>query len=394
MESNRDEALKCLRLAEKYLAEDNEAKAERFAQKSMNMFPNEKAKAILEELSRPRQTSSSQRQHEKSNGHDAGGAQQRSSSTSRSRTADNLGSDGEASATAAGDYTQEQVEAVKRVRRCQDYYEILGVSKDAAETELKKSYRKMALQFHPDKNKAPGAGEAFKAIGNAYAVLSDAEKRRQYDLYGPEQANNVRTHQRGRRSGFYEYDPTHGFEADMTAEEIFNMFFGGGFPTHTVNRGGMRFRQQAHFQRHFHNQQHHHGDDNRREQNSFAAIVQLMPILLILFLSLFSSFFASDPLYSLQNTRTYHVRKTTSNMRIPYFVKDSFHADFQGSLRRLEASIEEDYLSNLRQACFREKSYKENLLWQASFLSYFSDYNRVQKIITPSCDQLKRFRRF
>ena len=44
MESNRDEALKCLRLAEKYLAEDNEAKAERFAQKSMNMFPNEKAK--------------------------------------------------------------------------------------------------------------------------------------------------------------------------------------------------------------------------------------------------------------------------------------------------------------------------------------------------------------
>ena len=119
------------------------------------------------------------------------------------------------------------------------------MSKDAAETELKKSYRKLALQFHPDKNKAPGAGEAFKAIGNAYAVgdlpcmhcnfgkftgfeerkryhalferntpfqvLSDAEKRRQYDLYGPEQANNVRT--RGHRRGFYEHDPTHGFEA-------------------------------------------------------------------------------------------------------------------------------------------------------------------------------------
>ena len=52
-----------------------------------------------------------------------------------------------------------------------------------------------------------------KLINNTIQVLSDAEKRRQYDLYGPEQANNVRTHQRGRRSGFYEYDPTHGFEA-------------------------------------------------------------------------------------------------------------------------------------------------------------------------------------
>lgn len=59
-----------------------------------------------------------------------------------------------------------------RIRKCQDYYEILGVNKEANEIELKKSYRKLALQFHPDKNKAPGAGEAFKAIGNAFAVSS------------------------------------------------------------------------------------------------------------------------------------------------------------------------------------------------------------------------------
>ena len=72
-----------------------------------------------------------------------------------------------------------------RVRKCQDYYEILGVTKEASESDLKKSYRKLALQFHPDKNHAPGAGEAFKAIGNAIAVLSDTEKRQQYDLYGP-----------------------------------------------------------------------------------------------------------------------------------------------------------------------------------------------------------------
>ena len=57
-----------------------------------------------------------------------------------------------------------------RVRKCKDYYEILGVSKDATDSDLKKSYRKLALQFHPDKNKAPGAGEAFKSIGNSFAV--------------------------------------------------------------------------------------------------------------------------------------------------------------------------------------------------------------------------------
>ena len=56
-----------------------------------------------------------------------------------------------------GRYTQEQVEAVKRIRKCKNYYEILGVSKDLSESEVKKSYRKFALAFHPDKNSAPGA---------------------------------------------------------------------------------------------------------------------------------------------------------------------------------------------------------------------------------------------
>lgn len=66
-----------------------------------------------------------------------------------------------------------------------DYYEVLGVNKNASETEIKKAYRRMALQYHPDKN--PGdkeAEETFKALSEAYAVLSDGQKRATYDQFG------------------------------------------------------------------------------------------------------------------------------------------------------------------------------------------------------------------
>ncbi len=65
-----------------------------------------------------------------------------------------------------------------------DYYEILGVARDAAKDKLKDAYRTLALKFHPDRNKEAGAEEKFKEISEAYAVLSDDEKRAAYDQYG------------------------------------------------------------------------------------------------------------------------------------------------------------------------------------------------------------------
>jgi curved DNA-binding protein len=68
-----------------------------------------------------------------------------------------------------------------------DYYKILGVSKSASAEDIKKAYRKLALQYHPDRNKGDKASEAkFKEVSEAYAVLSDAEKRQQYDRFGAE----------------------------------------------------------------------------------------------------------------------------------------------------------------------------------------------------------------
>lgn len=67
-----------------------------------------------------------------------------------------------------------------------DYYKTLGLTKTATDDEIKKAYRKLALKYHPDKNKSPLAEEKFKEIAEAYEVLSDKKKREVYDRYGEE----------------------------------------------------------------------------------------------------------------------------------------------------------------------------------------------------------------
>lgn len=67
-----------------------------------------------------------------------------------------------------------------------DYYKILGIAKGASDDDIKKAYRKQALKWHPDKNKAANAEEKFKEVAEAYEVLSDPKKREIYDQYGEE----------------------------------------------------------------------------------------------------------------------------------------------------------------------------------------------------------------
>ena len=101
-----------------------------------------------------------------------------------------------------------------------EFYDRLGVSKDASQDEIKRAYRKMSKKYHPDINKEPGAEEKYKEVQEAYETLSDDQKRAAYDQYGPDGANGF-----GGQGGFGGFDGGAGFGG---FEDIFSSVFGGG----------------------------------------------------------------------------------------------------------------------------------------------------------------------
>jgi len=120
-----------------------------------------------------------------------------------------------------------------------DYYEILGVTKTASADEIKKAYRKVAMQYHPDRN--PGdkaAEEKFKEAAEAYEILSDADKKAQYDRYGHAGVSG-QGRGFGGGSGGMNMDDIFSQFGDIFGEDMFGGFFGGG---QRGGRGGQRTR--------------------------------------------------------------------------------------------------------------------------------------------------------
>ncbi|TPX61336.1 hypothetical protein PhCBS80983_g01213 [Powellomyces hirtus] len=217
MSMNKDEALRCLQISKDKYKEGNTSAALKFATKSISLCETDEGKDWLGFISKMGSTPNSTA----SKADRPTEARKRTSSTA---------SASEAHSSASRSYTPEQVAGIKRIKACKgkgDLYEILGLTKGCSDAEIKKAYRKLALQFHPDKCGAPGTDDAFKAIGHAFAVLGDSDKRAKYDRFGIESDNSRGGGGGGGAGGMFGQGfggPQ--FESEISPEDLFNMFFG------------------------------------------------------------------------------------------------------------------------------------------------------------------------
>ncbi|XP_077133895.1 dnaJ homolog subfamily B member 14 [Ranitomeya variabilis] len=367
MEGNKDEADRCLQIGKAALLVGDREKGRRFLSKAERLYPSTEARELLERLEK----------HEGETGNGPkctkmpNGVEQNKTSSEKDSTTGDGGKS----------FTKDQVDGVKRIKCCKTYYEVLGVSNDAGEEDLKKAYRKLALKFHPDKNHAPGATDAFKKIGNAYAVLGNPEKRKQYDLTGSDE--HVHSNHRNGGSDYHR-----GFEADITPEDLFNMFFGGGFPS-----GNVRTFSNGRTTCNHHQHQHHSGHEREDERGDggFSMLIQLLPIIVLILVSLLSQLLVSNPPYSLYPRSGQTMKRVTENLHVAYYVSKDFQSEYSGMLlKKLEKNIEEDYVANVRNNCWRERQQKADLIHAAKVYRDNRLKLKAESISMDNCEELQR----
>jgi len=403
MEVNKPEAERCRDMGATALRQGNVSRATKLLQKSLQLYPLPGVEALLQQAQQ-RETSTSGNNNNNDNNNAAGAANAgggaNTTTTTTSTTAPapaqrsaSMGADGRA-------YTEEQVKIVQRVLQAKQggrgaHYRVLNLQSNANEAEIKKAYRKLSLKVHPDKNSAPHADEAFKAVGLAYATLSDPQKRNIYDRYGEEDPDSRGggggggggPFGGGRRGGGVHM---HGQHVDP--EDIFNAFFGGaGMPggggVHFYSNGfggpGMHFRpggpRRAHRGGGPQPAQHH--QQQQQQTPGFGALLQILPILLMMLLS-FTKFGSDthnaaasmpgvDRYFSLTPNSPFSnplATKLSKVKDIPYYVSDRFLRTYyrdRYQLGQVERMVEKAYEQYLFDECSKQTNYKSGLEKQA-----------------------------
>ncbi|KAI8609669.1 DnaJ domain-containing protein [Chytriomyces sp. MP71] len=287
-------------------------------------------------------------------------------------------------------FSDAQVAGIKRIRAMKakgDLYGILGLEKGCAESDVKKAYRKLALQFHPDKCGAPGTDEAFKAISHSFTVLGDEGKREQYDRYGVDPESSRGSGGGGgnpfsRGGGMH---PSFRGHQEVDPEELFNMFFGqmAGNGVH-FQFGGNGARVNNRFQQQRRQQQ-------RRQQTDggIPNLFQYMPLIVLMlfsFISLFSG--TSDPslsegAYSWEFDGSYTMKRRTIAQEVDYYVNPRMFVEryekpqFAWRLKNFEKAVESQYYRNAFYQCQQEREYKQRLVSSAYSLFGGVDQTRL-----------------
>lgn len=342
MDSNKDEALKCIRIAKEAIASGNKEKALKFIKIGKRLDGS----LSVDDLVAACENLDSGGPSLSQNGHHEPAVPKRDEAQGNAVNGEQI-------------YTEEHVQLIRQINKHKDYYAVLGVEKTCSVEEVRKAYRKLSLKVHPDKNKAPGAEEAFKKVSKAFKCLSEEESRRQYDQTGPvedyeyNQQHNVRRRRRA-TNDFYddEFDP----------DEIFRAFFGqtrvfGN--THVFRTGGMGPQHRA---------------GGNRGQASPMILLQLLPFLVIVLLAYLPF---SEPVYSLQKNYSYPIPRVTERYGVEFYVKSvDFDRSYPvGSAARIniEDNVIEEYKNLLRRYCHIELQRRQ---WS-------------RNMPTPHCDKLQ-----
>mmetsp|Transcript_10205 Transcript_10205/g.10915 ORF Transcript_10205/g.10915 Transcript_10205/m.10915 type:complete len:457 (-) Transcript_10205:41-1411(-) len=416
MEVNKDEAERCKTIGANALKQGQYDRAVKFFKKSLHLYPLPGVEALLNTAGRMAKGESSSGNSSNSSRNNMNGTYSSDSSFNNGTSSSNNGGASYSSSarrpapssvpppstTPVGGgraYTQAHVETVEKILRAKEggrgaHYRVLGIAASANEGEIKKAYRKLAIKVHPDKNSAPKADEAFKAVGLAYATISDPQKRTIYDRYGEEDPDNRGGGGGGGRGGFHRGPGGMNFRPgqEVNPEDIFNMFFGGGMGggmrgpggvNFSTNFGGMpRQRQQQQQQRRGQGQ----GQQQQQEVPGMANLIQLLPFLVIMVLSFFNmsndysssggssgsnkspglnryfTLSSKDAFVNPLNT------KLTKVKDIPYFVDNNFLRTLyrdRYQLAQVERMVEGAYENYLVDECNIQRRYKKKLLAEA-----------------------------
>ncbi|WCJ29668.1 hypothetical protein M5689_011285 [Euphorbia peplus] len=351
MDGNKDDALKSLKIGKDALQSGDRARALKFINKARRLDPSLPVHDLVSEI-------------EKDVPSDQSGPptdQPASPTPDEPKVRQRARSNGSSSSPSAASYTEEQVTIVRQIKKKKDFYDILGLEKSCTVDDVRKAYRKLSLKVHPDKNKAPGAEEAFKAVSKAFQCLNNEENRKKYDVTGSDEPVYERrtTRHHGGHGGY------NGYYDDFDPDEIFRQFFfGGGMPGATTQfrtfnfGGGMGPRTADH-----------------ATGFNMRALLQLLPVLLIVLLNFLPS---SEPIYSLSRSYPYEYRFTTEK-GVNYYVRSTkFDQDYPpGSHERvsLEVKVERDYVSVLAQNCRYEMQRQQ--------------WGFIRE--TPHCEMLQQF---